>query len=123
MNKHNVLQEHTYHVLESATKPWYGEDVIYSGPDSRTDSSPSDPRTHTPIYHTIQDERTAEEQLYTQVPLPPSEIAADNYSQELGPVYQHVDELSTYTSNGITTTRASDGKDSLLSSTIVRTTV
>ena len=127
---HTHTQEHTYHVLESDKRPQHGEAFFqgYSCPDGRADSQPSDPCT--PIYHTIHDERPAEEQLYAQVPSSPSQTA-NNQPQEnlMGPIYQDVDDLSLtflYADNGIVATQMLDGspkKDSLCSSTTVRTVV
>ena len=103
-----------YHVLEGAT---YSETITYTCQDSRADSQPSNR-----CNPTIQDEGPVEEQLYAQVPSSPSQIAR---SQELGSIYQHLDDLSMYTNNGIMAIHGSPltDQDSTLSSTIVRTIV
>ena len=112
-------------MLEGANGLQHGEAFFYSCPDDKADSQPSDPCM--PVYHTIHDERPVEEQLYAQVPSSPSQTA-NHQSQEnlMGPIYQHVDDLSLYTNNGIVATQMSDGSpqnDFLCSSTIVRTVV
>ena len=92
--------------------------AIYSCPDSTQTSQPSD---LLPIYHDLQDVIPVEEQLYTQVPSSPSQLPGDP-SQETGPIYQDIAELSVST-NATAETATTESNRNDLSPTMVRTIV
>ena len=106
-------------MLENNRSPrGVGAKATFSCPDSRQNSQPSD---LAPIYHDLQDVIPLEEQLYTQVPSSPSQLPGDP-SQETGPIYQDIAELSVST-NATAETATTELNRNDLSPTIVRTIV